>query len=393
MLLALLPATNLWSMETSYTFEVEARGFPSIENNADPTQPDQFESNSAISFEPEFNLDVNGGNTAINFTPFGRWDSRDRERRHVDIRELNVLHAAGQWEFLVGVSKVFWGVVESNHLIDIINQTDTLEGFDGEDKLGQPMIRLSRSFDQSTLTIFALPGFRERGFLSSDNPLALPFDVDRDNPIYESDDAEDHVDYALRYSGYLDIIDYGFSWFDGTSREPGFLPRENGLLAPFYPQVEQLGVDLQVTSEEWLWKIELIRRKFDQNPTSRDYTAIVGGLEYSIYGLSEGLYDLGLLAELNYDSRNDPATTAFQNDLFLATRFGFNDSESSEILAGGFFDLDDDSTSFRVEANRRVLGNARISVEAQIFSKIDPGNISFGFRNSDFIRLSLEYFF
>jgi len=48
---------------------------------------------------------------------------------------------------LVGINSVFWRVVESNHLVDILNQTDLIEDIDGEEKLGQPMISLSTQQD------------------------------------------------------------------------------------------------------------------------------------------------------------------------------------------------------------------------------------------------------
>ena len=79
---------------------------------------------------------------------------------HVDIRELNLLYTQDNWEGIAGISRVFWGVTESGHLVDIINQTDQLEGFDGEDKLGQAMIRISRLFDQNSVDLYVLPGFR-----------------------------------------------------------------------------------------------------------------------------------------------------------------------------------------------------------------------------------------
>ena len=377
-----------FSIDDSYTLELEIRGYPNSSED-----PGRFDDNVAASFEPEFQQSFNQDDTILTFTPFGRWDSRDPERRHVDVRELNVLHVAGSWETLLGVSKVFWGVTESSHLVDVINQTDVLEGFDGEDKLGQPMIRVSHSFEQSTLTLFALPGFREREFLSPDNPLALPFPIDNDNPLYDSSDEDDHVDFAIRFSGYRGIVDYGLSWFTGTSREPGFVAGDDERLIPFYPQIDQLGLDLQITHDAWLWKLETIRREFDNERSGEDFTAAVGGFEYSFYGMADGLYDLGVLAEYHYDSRDDVSTIPFQDDLFFGLRFGFTDAESSEILAGVIVDQEDQSRSFRVEANRRVLTDARISLELQTFNNIDPGNANFHLRDSDFLLLSLELFF
>ena len=388
---ALLLSTNLAAsanpVELDTTMELETRNFYS-----GPTLPGQFDDDVSVSLKPEFKGRLGEGDLYWRFTPFGRWDSRDPERRHADIRELFLLGVRDEWEVLGGISKVFWGVAESNHLVDIVNQTDNLEGIDGEDKLGQPMLRVSRSFDQSALTLFALPGFRERQFRSRDDPLSLPFEVDND-PVYESGEGADHVDFAVRYSGYLDIVDYGLSGFSGTSRDPGFIPGDDGRLVPFYPQIDQFGLDLQVTSDAWLWKLELIRREFDNPDYGEDYTAGVGGVEYTFFGLGDGSYDLGLLAELNRDSRDDPSTVQFQNDLFLGMRFGFTDAASTEILAGTFVDLDDDTRFFRVEGSRRFFESARLNLELQAFSNVDPDNLNDHLRDSDFILLSFEWFF
>jgi len=382
---------SLLGFEDSYILELEARVFPT-----DSEDPARFNDDFAASFEPELRSTFNEGNTITKFTPFVRWSSRDHERRHADIRELYVLHSLDSWETLAGVTKVFWGVTESNHLVDIINQTDFLEGFDGEDKLGQPMVRFSRSFEQSALTLFILPGFRERQFLSMDNPLSLPFPINNDSPLYESSDGQSHVDFASRFSGYRGIMDYGLSWFSGTSRDPYFVPAEDGRLIPFYPLIDQFGLDIQITKDAWLWKLEAIRREFNNATSIEDFSATVGGFEYSFYGMADGLFDLGLLAEYHYDSRDsraDRVPVIFQNDVFAGMRFGFTDAESSEILAGVFVDQDDQSTSFRIEANRRIFTDARINLEAQVFSSVDPGNPIYYLRHSDFLRLSLELYF
>ena len=367
--------------------ELELQAFVSA-----PAGSGRYDDNVSISLEPDFQGSFGNGDTLWRFAAFGRWDSRDPARRHGDIREMYLLHVMDDWEFLAGVSKVFWGVAESRHLVDIINQTDHLEGIDGEDKLGQPMLRLGRSFGQSTLTFFLLPGFRERAFLSADNPLSLPFAVSGD-PLYESGKGRDHVDFAARFSGYLDIVDYGVSWFQGTSRKAGFVPGSGGFPRPFYPQIRQLGLDLQITSDNWLWKFEAIRRTSDHPAAGDDFTAAVGGVEYSFYGLQDGLYDLGLLAELHTDSRGNPATVLFQDDLFLGMRFAFTDTESTELLAGTVIDLEDSSQSFRIEGSRRMFDSARLVLEAQSFSNADPGNVSYSLRDSDHVLLSLKLYF
>jgi hypothetical protein len=79
--------------------------------------------------------------------------------------------------------------------------------------------------------------------------------------------------------------------------------------------------------------------------------------------------------------------------LFVAARFGFTDADSSAILAGAFIDLDDDSQIFRVEASKRIFGDATISLEAQVFSNTARTNINSVFRDNDFLKLDLSWYF
>ena len=377
--------TPVVAYELVWEWGLEAQAFS--KDGAAQTHREGF----ALSLQPSLTHEFESSEILFTFEPFFRWDQRDDERNHMDIRELKAIKVLGDWELEAGISKVFWGVAETSHLVDIINQTDFLEGIDGEDKLGQPMLRASRIFDQSTLSLFVLPYFREREFSGSNNRFALPIPIEESLVQFESATEEEHIDYALRYSGYAGQMDYGLSWFDGTARDAQLrpvTPAANAFL-PYYAQIEQAGLDVQYTAEAWLWKLEAIHQQSKQE----DFSAAVAGLEYTLFGLKEGVYDLGLLAEYNQDSRNDAQTVLLQNDLFLGARASFNDAESSAILAGVFVDLDDDSQVFRLEASRRVFSDASLSIEAQVFSHTDPQNLGFGFRNNDFIELELAWYF
>jgi len=382
--LLLLLSTSVQAFESLIEFGADGRVFS--QPGPPPTSSEYF----SLSLRPKFTHQIESQGIYLTFEPFFRWDQQDDERSHADIGEFKAIKVFDQWELEAGTSKVFWGVAESRHLVDIINQTDTLEGIDGEDKLGQPLLRLSRIFEQTTLDAYVLPGFRAREFLGSESRFSLPFEVDSDQAVYESDKGDDHVDFALRYSGYAGQADYGLSWFKGTSRRPQFIPSSTpGVMLPYYEQIERIGVDVQYTVEAWLWKLEAIR----QDSKQPAFSAVVGGLEYTLFNMQGGLYDLGLLAEYNYDSRDNAQIIVLQNDVFIATRFAFTDAASSAILAGAFVDMDDDSRIFRVEASRRIFSDVTISLEAQVFSQIDPGNVSYVFRDNDFIRLDMAWYF
>ena len=121
------------------------------------------------------------------------------------------------------MGKVFWGVTEAVHLVDIVNQTDLVESLDGEEKLGQPMIDLSLIRDWGVVDLFVLPWFRERTFPSEDGRPRFAIPIDTHDPIYESSAEQHHVDFAARWSNSIGEWDIGLSYFYGTSREPRFV--------------------------------------------------------------------------------------------------------------------------------------------------------------------------
>src|ERR1700752_1534931 len=108
----------------------------------------------SLFFQPEYRYVWNSEKDRVTVVPFLRLEYDDAHRRHFDLRELQWLHMGSGWDLLVGVSKVFWGVTESRHLVDIINQTDLVEDPDEEDKLGQPMVNLAIRRESGTLSLF-----------------------------------------------------------------------------------------------------------------------------------------------------------------------------------------------------------------------------------------------
>ncbi|MCW8885809.1 MAG: hypothetical protein OQK12_11220 [Motiliproteus sp.] len=227
----------------------------------DPNQKDNFLATGA---EVELYKEFNDGNDTVTVTPFVRVGQHDGERTHVDFREANWLHIDEGWEIRAGLAKVFWGVTESQHLVDVINQTDALEGPDGEDKLGQPMINLVLSRDWGDLSLYWLPYFRERSFPGSQGRLRSHPKIDTNYARYESGAEEWHQDFAVRWSHTLGDLDVAVSHFHGTSREPTMIPTldnsGNPIIAPLYEQIDQTGLELSLVKGDWLWKLEAIHR-------------------------------------------------------------------------------------------------------------------------------------
>jgi hypothetical protein len=344
----------------------------------------------SLSLQPEYKHKWDNDHNSFSFIPFYRQDEKDPQRTHGDIRQLDVTMAKGDWEFQAGISKVFWGVTESQHLVDIINQTDAIEGSDGEDKLGQPMFRVSHLSDNGTLSFYLLPYFRERTFAGTKGRFRGALPVDTKDISYESSKEKKHIDYAVRLNHTFDEIDVGLSYFDGTSRTPLFTPDlTKGVLKQHYPLLKQVGLDLQYTGEAWLWKLEAVNR--DTN--KENYNAAVGGFEYTLPGIGDTGTDLGLLAEYHHDSRGEVLNAPFQNDLFLGARVGLNDIDGTEFLAGTFIDLDNQSKIFRIEGSRRIGKGLKINIEAQTFMDIDKNDPLNSLKKDGFIQVELQKYF
>lgn len=348
--------------------------------------------NLSFAAEPEFYWEWNDGTDNVTFKPFFRVDQHDSERTHGDIRELNWVHVGDDWELRTGIRKVFWGVTEFQHLVDVINQTDGVDDFDGEDKLGQPMINLSLVRDWGIVDLFVLPGFRERTFAGREGRPRAGLLVDTDAAQYESGDEEKHIDTAIRWSHTLGDFDVGAYWFHGTNRDPELLVRnQNGqtVLVPRYVQMDQVGIDLQATLDSWLWKLETLWRDTDKE----DYFAAQAGFEYTFYGIQDSAADLGVLLEYGWDERGEDASSNVQNDLFFGGRMTLNDADSTELLAGVGYDLDYDSQSLIVEASRRVGENWKVALDGRFFSADDPKDVASAFDRDDHIQLTVERYF
>lgn len=344
----------------------------------------------SIAFTPEYSLEWNKGYESLNFTGFFRLD-RDSRRTHWDIRELYYQKAQNKWELSIGLKKVYWGVAESNHLIDIINQTDAVESFDGEDKLGQPMVQFTYTTDTyGSFDFFYLPYHRKRTFAGEKGRLRFPTIIDKDDLNYESSAKEWRQDLAFRWSHYFGAFDIGVSHFYGNGREPLFTFDSTGNINAFYPIINQTGLDLQVTHNAFLWKFESIYR----SSKAQDFFALVAGLEYTLSNIDNNGLDIGLLAEYSYDERDELTLNALQNDVFFGSRIAFNDTQDTSILIGGISDLESSSKIFSIEASRRIGNSWKAELEARIFSTIDSNEfILSNFQEDSFLRFSISKFF
>ena len=372
---------------------VEGRGF-----FHPPHFPGQRRHGVSIAFESELYLEWDDL-TSLTAAPFLRVDSADPERTHGDLREFWLRIVRDDWELGAGVGKLFWGVVESFHLVDIINQTDLVENIDLEEKLGQPMVVATAVRDWGFVDVIVMPWFRERSFPGPRGRLRNAPAVNGPDARYGSAAGRRHVDVALRYSNSFGGWDVGVYGFRGTSRDPSFRPRVDSRgavrLTPLYDVVEQAAMDVQYTAGDWLWKLEALYRggQRDRFGAERAYAACIAGFEYTLRDPFGDGADVGLLVERLRDSRGAAAATPFQDDLFAAARLAFNDAADTSVLAGVIQDLSGGARLFTLESGRRIGDGLTLTVEARLFDGAPVGAPLWSFRDDDLVQLTLAWRF
>ncbi len=378
---------SLQAMELTGYVEAEGRLFP-----RQPAAAGQAYHDASLAIQPEvYGWLANGWRASL--VIFGRSGGPDNERNHWDLREASLSKAWGALELELGVGRVFWGATEFVHLVDIVNQTDLVEDIDGDDKLGQPLIRLTYGRSWGAVDLFLLPFFRPRTFPGPSGRLRPTFPILQDEPDYESARGRDHVDYAGRLTLILGPTDIGIAFFAGTNREPLLLPKLTGqgmALVPYYQQIRQISIDAQAAVGDWLWKFEGRYR----DAAAASGSAAVGGVEYTLYAVGDTAADIGLLAEYGWDQRRGAQAIAQDNDLMLGLRLAANDTANTTLLLGLGLNLAGDTSFLRLEGEQRLGERWKLIVEGSLFfTHSDATDALASLADDDFFRLQLRRYF
>lgn len=340
-----------------------------------------------------FDYSWNNEHDRLTLQPYGRWDIRT-DRDLIDLQDAYYLHTDEQWDGLLGVQTVFWGVTEARHLVNIINQVDGLGDVDEEDRLGQPMVNVNLFSPRfGNLGLYSLLGFREREFPSAEDRLRTPMIVAEDKAQFEEDGFARHSALAMRYSNVLALddvsMDVAVSYFYGTGREPRLVP-SGQMLVPFYDMIHQVGIEGLAVWNDWQFKYEGIWR----TQADEEFSAGVAGVEYTIPGFFNTSADIGILGEYLFDDRSQAMPpTLFDRDVFAGLRVSVNNENNSYLLAGVVMDTQDSEKVFRLEYSQRLMDELLLEIEGRAFIGFDEDELGYDPNQDSFILTRLRTFF
>ena len=391
-----------------------------------------------LTLEGRFGL--GNGEVAFSFSGLAE-DGNDRS--YGNIGRLYYREVFDGWDALAGFNTENWGVAESQTLMNVINPRDNSDPIAGSGLLGTPMVNLNMYTDYGTFSVYALTGFVEPNYGGLNARFRSAIIQDYDNPIFEEGDGR-HLDLALRYSHSFALgngaMDVAASYFNGTDRNavcsatgvgaiscydavvaalgsppgapgPGASADEfwawmsanatdatvaNASATPvpglqaLYQDIEQVGISAVYTYEDMQLRFEAVNRQTNAG----DYFAGIVGGDYTWNDIGGGPGSLTLVLEYLYDDRSSvQGTPVFEDDVFVALQYRFNNRLDSAVSLSMFHDLSSAAKLYRLGVTSRITDRLGLEINAssvQTNGFNDP--LSF-VRNDDFFELKLSTYF
>jgi hypothetical protein len=340
----------------------------------------------------------NNGADRINFMPYGRKDFFG-SRSLVDVKEGYVLHAGDGWSVLAGINTVHWGVTESRHLVNIINQVDYGWNIDGDELLGQPMANVNVTTSVGTLSLYSLFGFRPLHEAKVEDRLRLPLLAT--SPTILASDVDKNVNFAGRFSSTFPLlsgsVDAGVSYFHGIGREPRYILSATRTpttllpeLTPLYDRIDQGGLEIVATFDALQLKFEgIVRHEFGET-----YAATVAGFEYTFFNVLNTGSDVGLVGEHLSDNRSAlQPPTIYAHDVFLGARLSFNDNANTHLLAGILYNYQDTAQYATARLTTRIQDDLSLQLEARYFIYAPPTDYLYTLLHDSFVQARLIKYF
>ncbi len=194
------------------------------------------------------------------------------------------------------------------------------------------------------------------------------------------------------------MLDFSLQGFRGNSRESSTIVKlENLQLKYFqgYERISQLGTYLQVISGPIIYKLEAIKRSGQKNSKNirENFYSYTLGMEYLINNLFENKWDFTSFIEYHNDDRNNDSTDIFQNDLFLATRLNFNDTDGTEFLTSITLDTDGGGNTSTLELSSRITDNIRVTGSYNAYWSVNEKDILYSFRRDNYFLINITNYF
>lgn len=301
------------------------------------------------------------------------------ERSFVRLDELYGKYNFDDEQIMFGKNIRFWGALEARNITDTFNSDELRADPFYKDKLGSwnaafthytqtgefsAIIKLheqEREIAAYPYVYYYFPAAVYNPALNAALPLKYTNNLNTEASsirpsVYlkyaATADSEYALDYAVIFENGYDSQRY---YTQTLSPDASYITtNENAYL------VNKLSTFNTLVLGSTLCKLEALYTDVLDDEIISDYFHLGLGVEHTIGEFYKGA-DLGLLAEyysytvLENNKRNDlELFEVFQNDLFLGSRYSFNDGSNASVVGGIIFDLDYDEQVYYLEYETRI---------------------------------------
>ncbi|MFA6193062.1 MAG: hypothetical protein WC665_12020 [Sulfurimonas sp.] len=291
------------------------------------------------------------------------------EKRYINVNELYLMQRHVDYSLTFGKVVKYWGEMEGYNVTDVFNQKNYLSNpFDKSAKLGAWSFLVSKYFDDNTLE-FGIKLYEENQKYPKNSSPYYPFGIDYNEDLKLSDKAYTSTVY-IAYSFMTDELFDGETkliLLHGYDNKRYFIQTAPSELSQYAYRVNKFLFLSNIVYKEAIFKCETSYTDVINDQRISDYTQLTFGVEKSlheVFGVGVNLYlEYYRYVYMRDKLQNVDISEIYDNDVFLALRFNFNDVRNSEVKSGVLYDMKNEEKVFKIEAKSRVRDNLVFSGE------------------------------
>jgi len=375
---------SLMALSTSSFAQVEVEGYIGLDSQVYSSKENKHSSN--FTAQQQLKMSYEKDNYLTVFELYAQEDKsdftsqKDNDRTFLRINELYTQYEGDDYKILLGKNIRFWGALEANNIVDTFNIQDSRNDSFTTDKIGAYNVAYSHYFEDSELSVILKVHEQENKMAHESYMYSILNNNVSLNKDLQSESSLNRPSLYLAYNGssYADeySLDYSFIYENGYDSQRYLTVNNNQFEQNIYLVNKFMTYNTLVHNSN-LYKLEAVYTNIKEDKIISDYIHIAGGIEHTLDALDNG-NEIGLIAEYYYykNLENDKLDDlslgqVFQNDLFLGTRYSFNDADDSNIVGGVIIDTQYDEQSYYFEYQTRIYDIVKIKLD---YRYIEPSN-------------------
>jgi hypothetical protein len=354
---------------------------------------------------------------------FIRVDQKDSDRDVIILED-----AYAQWSFgqnkawtLTGGYKIFnWTSMEAFTPVDVINSRNLDSDLEKMEKKGELTFSAAWAIFNGDLSVYFWPRYEDPEYPGDKSRLGVGADLQGATWVDESSSDQFGLQWGARLSQTIEDFDFALHVIQHMDRDhpivgsAGYTVVSQGLLLPntvemnipYYFRVTQAGGTFQYVYDSFVIKLEGAHRDFEEDlniltakggyasafvpPVGwvtglssaglrkpADHQVVAGGFEYAYTheGGGESTFYLEGQSVMGTDSETAAELNAFQNDIFAAWRYAFNDVKGKEFMLSFIMDVEREHEFFySAKYQQRISNNWKFKVGARVYDAPQKGS-------------------